>query len=97
MTTTHIGSPRQIDMAEDGNTVVPNAASWIGLAASPTCAVMALWTGFSTGLSDMLCINTAGGLSLNGMAAMCALMTTFHLRPWLLLASAVIHGGAVCR
>lgn len=54
--------------------------------------------GFLPGLSDMLCINSRGGLPLNGMMAMYALMSLFHLAPWLsLLRCSIQRGGAAPR
>jgi hypothetical protein len=96
MTTTNISEGRRIVCAEDGNAATTaGAATWLGFLASPTFAVMALWTGFLPGLSDMLCINSHGGLPLNGMMAMYALMSLFHLAPWLsLLRSSIQRGGA---
>ena len=77
MNTNHISEARRMVCAEDGNAATPGAANWLGFAASPTCAVMALWTGFSPSLSDMPCISSHSGLPLNGMAAMYALMSLF--------------------
>jgi hypothetical protein len=96
MTTTYISEARQMLCAEDGNAAVPGAASWLGFAASPTFAVMAVWTGFSPGLSDMLCIRSHGGLPLDGMAAMYALMSLFHLAPWLSLLRCSIQREGAC-
>ena len=66
MNTNHISEARSRVCAGDGNAATPGAANWLGFAASPTCAVMALWTGFSTSLSDMPCMSGHGGLPLNG-------------------------------
>ena len=62
-------------------------ARWLGFAAAPTFALMALLTGvFGGGPMDMVC--STGPLSaLSGMAPMYLLMSAFHLAPWLRLAS----------
>jgi hypothetical protein len=59
-------------------------AGWLGLAAAPTFAIMALLTGvLGGGPMDMLC-STAHGASLpNGMALMYGLMSVFHMASWL--------------
>jgi hypothetical protein len=61
------------------------AAGWLGLAAAPTFAVMALWTGLSGGQPDMICMTMRDASPLNGMALMYALMSLFHTAPWLKL------------
>lgn len=61
-------------------------AEWLGLAAAPTFAAMALANILLGGPPDMLC--TADGTSpLSGMTAMYLLMSAFHLPPWLRLAA----------
>ena len=59
------------------------AAAWLGLAAAPTFAALALWTALSGGPPDMLCMSMPA--PLNGMAPMYALMSLFHAAPWLKL------------
>ena len=60
------------------------AADWLGLAAAPTFAIMALLTGmFGGGPSDMLCSATHGASPLSGMIPMYLLMSAFHAGPWL--------------
>lgn len=70
-----------------------HAASWLGLAASPTFALMA-WVS-TNDMQAMLCSAEPGILPIGGMAFMYLLMSFFHLSPWLTLASAfapqVIH------
>jgi hypothetical protein len=61
------------------------AAGWLGLAAAPTFAIMALWTGLFSGQPDMLCMGMRDASPLNGMALMYALMAAFHATPWLRL------------
>ena len=63
------------------------AAGWLGLAAAPTFAVMALLTYVSGGGADVM-RSTAHGMSpLSGMVPMYLLMSAFHLAPWLKLIS----------
>lgn len=59
---------------------------WLRLAAAPTFAVMALLCGLSGGgPADILCLTTNHTSPLTGMTAMYALMSAFHLPPWLTL------------
>jgi hypothetical protein len=61
-------------------------ADWLGFAASPTFAIMALLTGVSGGAPlDTLCAAARDASPLGGMAAMYLLMSAFHLAPWLKL------------
>jgi hypothetical protein len=61
----------------------PVAPGWLGLAAAPTFALMALWTAMASGQPDILCTSMHDASSLNGMAPMYALMCLFHSAPWL--------------
>jgi hypothetical protein len=62
------------------------AAEWVGLAAAPTFAIMALLTGLvGGGLPDMVCAAAQGASPLNGMTWMYILMCAFHSTPWLKL------------
>jgi len=64
-------------------TLASHAAEWIGLAAAPIFALLAL---FSLGSgADMLCASEAS--PLGGMAMMYLLMSAVHLAPWLKLVS----------
>jgi hypothetical protein len=54
-----------------------DAAAWLGLAAAPTFAVMALLTAIAGGAPDM------HASPLGGMSPMYALMGAFHSAPWL--------------
>ncbi len=62
--------------------------TWLGLAAAPTFAVMALLTAASGGgAMDALCTSQGGqGASpFSGMVLMYVLMSAFHAAPWLKL------------
>jgi hypothetical protein len=64
------------------------AADWLRLAAAPTFATMALLTTvLGGGTSDVLCSAAQGASPLTGMVPMYALMSAFHLAPWLRLMS----------
>lgn len=65
------------------------ASDWLGLAASPTFAAMALLTGVTSGPAEMLC-SSGAGMPLGGMVVMYLLMSAFHLAPWLRLARTAI-------
>ena len=81
------------------------AASLLSLAAAPTFVAMALWSAVAGGPAEMMCSSGGSALSLNGMAAMYALMSVFHVSPWLTLLSnwrnliewgiPLYHGGPV--
>ncbi len=60
-----------------------DAAHWLGLAASPTFALMA-WV-WANDMQGMLCMSEPGILSISGMAFMYLLMSFFYLSPWLKL------------
>ena len=61
----------------------PEAAEWLGLAAAPTLAAMALATAVaSDGAMGALC-GSAGGWPRDGMTVMYLLMSAFHVSPWL--------------
>jgi len=65
----------------------PGAAGWLGLAAAPTFAVMALLTCMPGGDADMMCSAAHGVSPLSGMVPMYVLMSAFHSAPWLKLIS----------
>jgi hypothetical protein len=57
-------------------------AAWLGLAAAPTFAVMAVVTGLQEARAGVLLCGVAPS-PLGGMAVMYLLMSGFHLGPWL--------------
>jgi hypothetical protein len=63
----------------------PRVAGWLGLAAAPTFAVMALLTYLSGGDADMMCSAAPAASPLSGMVPMYLLMSAFHAAPWLKL------------
>ena len=67
-----------------GAGVARAAAEWLGLAATPTFATMALVTA-ALGGAEPLC--SAHGSLIGGMAPMYLLMSAFHAGPWLRLIS----------
>ena len=54
------------------------AAGWLGLAAAPTFAAMALLTYVPGGGADMMCSAAHGVSSMSGMVPMYVLMSAFH-------------------
>jgi len=81
-------------VGHDGREAASQLARWLGLAASPTFAIMAVLTAvIGGGEGDMLC--AAGhGLSLGGMVPMYLLMSAFHSAAWLRLISGRRAGRA---
>ena len=62
------------------------AGRWLGLAAAPAFALMALLTGaLGGGAPDVLCSAAHDASSLSGMVPMYLLMSAFHSAPWLKL------------
>lgn len=83
------------DGGRDGREAVAASrlARWLGLAATPTFAIMAVLTAaLGGGSADMLC-STGHGLSLGGMVPMYLLMSAFHSAAWLRLISKRRWGG----
>ncbi|OAF11014.1 hypothetical protein AYJ54_08765 [Bradyrhizobium centrolobii] len=75
--------------SRDGSDVAAahHLARWLGLAAAPTFAIMALLTAvLGGGPTDMLC-SAAHGSLLGGMVPMYLLMSAFHSSAWLKLIS----------
>ena len=74
-------------VGRDRREAASHLARWLGLAATPTFAVMAVLTAvFSGGPADMVC-NAGHGLSMGGMVPMYLLMSAFHSAAWLRLIS----------
>ena len=73
--------------SRDGVVAARHLARWLGLAATPTFAIMAVLTAvLGGGPADMLCAAGHGSL-LGGMAPMYLLMSAFHSGAWLRLVS----------
>lgn len=73
------------DASRDGVVAARHLARWLGLAAAPTFAIMALLTAvLGGGPADMLCSGGHGSL-LGGMVSMYLLMSAFHSAAWLKL------------
>ena len=78
---------RNLDPCAGRGHAASGPAGWLGLAAAPTFALMALWTVFFTGEPDMLCMAMQGSFPVSGMTVMYLLMSAFHVSPWLNLLS----------
>jgi len=79
--------PESADMAALG------VVDWLGLAAAPTFAIMALLTAvLGGGPQDMICSAMQDGSPLGGMVPMYVLMSAFHSAPWLRLLFARQNG-----
>jgi hypothetical protein len=65
-----------------GGHATPDVASWLGLAAAPTFAIMALWTALFSGQPDTLCLAMQRSSPMSGMTLMYLLMSAFHSSPW---------------
>jgi hypothetical protein len=76
-----------IEACAGGGHAASGAAGWLGLAAAPTFALMALWTAFFSGQPDMLCMAMQSSSPMSGMTVMYLLMSAFHAGPWLRLTS----------
>jgi hypothetical protein len=71
---------------ESATTAASGAAHWLGLAAAPTFAAMAMLTATAGSEKMALICTSPQGLSwLGGMVPMYFLMSGFHLAPWLKL------------
>jgi hypothetical protein len=71
---------------DEGAAAARRLAKWLGLAAAPTFAIMALLTGvLGDGKMAMMCASAQDPSSLGGMVPMYLLMSAFHLAPWLKL------------
>ena len=72
---------------DHGAGVARTAADWLGLAAAPAFATMALMTVCLGGGMDPLCSATQHSSLMSGMVPMYLLMGAFHTAPWLRLIS----------
>jgi hypothetical protein len=80
MRAVYLGECAGSAMHSQGGRATRPAAHWLGLAAAPTFATMALLTSVSAGPTDILC---GAASPLGGMTAMYLLMSAFHSAPWL--------------
>jgi hypothetical protein len=72
---------------ESGPAIAARAPEWLGLAAAPAFAIVALLTGvLGGGPQDVLC-SAAHASPLSGMVPTYLLMSAFHSAPWLKLVS----------
>ena len=76
-----------IGRGNHGSGVARVAADWLGLAAAPAFATMALMTVCLGGGMDPLCSATQHSSLMSGMVPMYLLMGAFHTAPWLRLIS----------
>jgi hypothetical protein len=81
-----------VETGVGGGSVASGPAGWLGLAATPTFAIMALWTDLFSGQPDMLCMPMQGSSPMSGMTLMYLLMSLFHTAPWLRLISSQRSG-----
>ena len=79
---------------DEGAAIAFVIARWLGLAAAPTFAIMALFTGvIGGGAPDMLCSAGQDASPLSGMVPMYLLMSAFHSSAWLKLISSRRSGA----
>jgi hypothetical protein len=78
---------------ESGYAPALGVPGWLGLAAAPTFAIMALLTSAGGGPPDVLCSAARAASPLSGMVPMYLLMSAFHSAPWLKMISSR-RGGA---
>jgi hypothetical protein len=79
--------PHDIETCARGGNAAPGIARWLGLAAAPTFAIMAMWTTLFSGQPDMLRMAMQDSSPMTGMTVMYLLMSAFHSSPWLKLIS----------
>jgi hypothetical protein len=82
-----LGEPASDTMGDERRTAATlGAAEWLGLAAAPSFAIMALLTAVSDGGEmAMICGSAQAPSWLGGMLPMYLLMSGFHSAPWLKL------------
>jgi len=92
VTEAHPASPVAGAVGDGRETVAAShLARWLGLAATPTFAVMAVLTAtLGGGPADMLC-SAGHGAFVGGMVPMYLLMSAFHSAAWLKLISERRH------
>ena len=76
-----------VETCAGGDHAASGAGGWLVLAATPTFAIMALWTAFFSAQPDMLCMAMQGSSPMSGMTVMYLLVSAFHAAPWLRLIS----------
>jgi hypothetical protein len=76
-----------IDGGSHGAAIARVTADWLGLAAAPAFATMALTTVCLGGGMEPLCSPTQQGSLMSGMVPMYLMMSAFHVGPWLRLIS----------
>ena len=69
------------------------AADWVCLAAAPSLAIMALFSGVSSAGPQGICGMMQSSSPLNAMTGMYLLMSAFHSTPWLNLLTAMGRRG----
>ena len=79
--------------SESGHAGAFRVAEWLGLAAAPTFAIMALLTALDGGPQDVFCAAMQLSSPLGGMIPMYLLMSAFHSAPWLKLISSRRKGA----
>ena len=86
MSRTHTRETLLGGRAGSGHVAAPGAAGYLGLAAAPTFAIMAVLSGVQgAGQPDIFCSAIHDAPLLSGMVPMYLLMSAFHLVPWLKL------------
>ncbi len=82
-----------IDGGSHGVAIARVAADWLGLAAAPAFAMMALMTFCLGGGMEPLCSATPFGSLMSGMAPMYLIMSAVHSAPWLRMITGARDGG----
>jgi hypothetical protein len=70
-----------------GAAIARVTADWLGLAAAPAFATMALTTAALGGGAEPMCSAPGHGVLMSGMVPMYLLMSAVHVGPWLRLIS----------
>ena len=97
MSEVHPGGCAGVAMRSESGHVALRAAEWLGLAAAPTFAIMALVAVIQgDGIQGMVCAAARNASPLTGMATMYLLMGAFHLAPWLRLITNWRSGARLC-